>query len=98
MDQQQDGGQKRICFRNEQQQEAGAEPLQQAPALQPQATAPLRDTGQDDPGNPGPLCAGLKPKKTLSAGSGWEGQLQGAVRGARAAPAEPTGGAQSPAL
>ena len=60
LDQQQDGGQKRICFRNERQQVAGAEPPPRAPTQQPQVTAPLSNTGQDDTDGPGSPAAVLR--------------------------------------
>ena len=102
LDQQHDGGQKKICFRSGQQLGAGVNPPQHAPALQPHVTAPLHVTGQDDPNtqhvNPGPLWAELGHNPPLSTGSGLAGLLQGVVRGSRATPPEPCGGAAGPAL
>ena len=103
LDQQHDGGQKKICFCSGQQLGAGFNLPQQAPALQPQVTAPLHDTGQDDPNtqlvNPVPLCAEFGQNPPLSTGlPGLAGLLQGVVRGSRATPPEPCGGADGPAL
>ena len=103
LDQQHDGGQKKICFRSGQQLGVGVNPSQQTPALQPQVTAPFHSTGQEDPitqhVNPVPLCAELGQNPPLSTGlPGLAGLLQGVARGSRATPPEPCGGAGGPAL
>ena len=103
LDQQHDGGQKKICFRSGQQLGVGVNPSQQIPALQHQVTAPLHSTGQEDPitqhVNPVPLHAELGQNPPLTTGlPGLAGVLQGVARGARATPPEPCGGAGGLAL
>ena len=96
LDQQLDGGQKRICFRINKQLDDAAGPARD-PAQQPHLRTLSRNAALETD-VPGPPPEVLGPGFPLSAGSGREGQHQGTGHHARAVPAEPVSGACSHAL
>ena len=101
LDQQLDGGQKRICFHSRQQLGIGVEPSHQIPVLQQQGAVPLQSTGQTNPDTQHvdpvqPLHAELGQDIPLT--PGLAGLHQGVASDSRATPTEPCGWAGSSAL